>query len=115
MSEPIYLTAASRKERVEAVRRQLVAAWQQLSARLDDNWRAYLAPPSEVLTGQRVDATALRNTLQHYAVVASDRQYTVLAQSPEFAAAHQLFRGYADLQAAQSATRLTLPPPPTRN
>lgn len=99
----------------EAVRRQLVAAWQQLSARLDDNWRAYLAPPSEILQGQPVDATTLRNKLQQYAVVASDRQYALLAQTPEFAAAHQLFREYANLQAAQSATKLTLPPPPSRN
>ncbi len=101
--------------RVDAVRRQLVSAWQQLSARLDDNWRTYLALPNEVLTGQPVDATTLRNKLQQYAVVASDQKYAALTQSPEFESAYQLLREYADLQAAQSATKLTLPPPPSRN
>jgi len=108
-------TNARTVPQAEAVRQQLVSAWQQLSARLDDNWREYLAIPNELLTGQPVDATTLRNKLQQYAVIASDRQYAALAQCPEFTTAHQLFREYANLQAAQSATKLTLPPPPTRH
>jgi SH3 domain-containing YSC84-like protein 1 len=106
--------AAAAVPRVDAVRQQLTAAWHRLSARLDDNWRAYLAPPAEVLTGQPVDATALRNKLQQYAVVAADQKYAALTQSLEFESAHQLLHEYADLQATQSATKLTLPPPPTR-
>lgn len=98
----------------EVVRRQLVASWQRLSALLDDSWRTYLAPPNEVVLAQPVDATALRNKLQQYTVVASDQRYAALARSPEFAATHQLFREYVTLQAAQSATKLTLPPPPNR-
>jgi len=98
----------------ELVRRQFVAAWQRLSATLDERWREYLMPPREVLEGQPVDATVLRDKLQQYAVVASDQQYAALSQSPDFVAAYQLLRDYVSLQGAQSATRLTLPPPPSR-
>jgi lipid-binding SYLF domain-containing protein len=106
--------AASELPQAELVRHQLVSSWQELSAILDGRWREYLEPPREVLAGQRVDATTLRNKLQHYATVASDQQYAALAQSPEFAATYQLFREYVTLQASQSATKLTLPPPPSR-
>ena len=98
----------------EAVRRQLGLSWQKLSAILDDRWREYLEPPREVLVGQPVDATALRNKLQQYAAVAADQQYAALAQTPEFTATNQLLREYATLQTAQAATKLTLPPPPSR-
>ena len=98
----------------EAVRRQLGLSWQKLSAILDDRWREYLEPPREVLVGQPVDATALRNKLQQYAAVAADQQYATLAQTPEFTATNQLLREYATLQTAQAATKLTLPPPPSR-
>jgi hypothetical protein len=37
-----------------------------------------------------------------------------LAQTAEFTATNQLLREYAALQTAQSATKLTLPPPPSR-
>jgi hypothetical protein len=106
---------AAAVSQVGTVRQQFVSAWQQLSARLDDKWRAYLAPPSELLTGQPVDATALRDNLQQYAAIASDQKYAALAQSREFATAYQLLREYANLQATPSAAKLTLPPPPTRN
>jgi hypothetical protein len=74
-----------------------------------------LLPPNELLTGQPVDAAALRNKLDQYAAIAADRQYAALAQAQEFQAAYQLLREYVGLQASQSANKLTLPPPPTRN
>jgi lipid-binding SYLF domain-containing protein len=106
--------AALELPQVEAVRHQLVLSWQKLSAILDDRWREYLEPPREVLTGQPVDATVLRNKLQQYATVAADQQYAALAQTAEFTATNQLLREYVALQTAQSATKLTLPPPPSR-
>jgi SH3 domain-containing YSC84-like protein 1 len=98
---------------VEVLRRQLIASWQKLSALLDDRWKAYLAPPQELLDGQPVATTALRNKLQQYTAIAADQRYAMLSQSPEFAATHQLFREYVTLLSTQSATKLTLPPPPT--
>lgn len=106
--------AAPEPRQAELVRQQLVSSWQKLSAILDGRWREYLEPPREVLAGQPVEATNLRNKLQQYAIVASDQQYAALAQSPEFVATYQLFQEFVALQASQSATKLTLPPPPSR-
>lgn len=98
----------------ELVRRQLVTSWQRLSALLDDRWRGYLMPPREILEGQPVDATVLRNKLQQYTSVAMDPQYAALMQNPDFVATYHLFRDYVAAQTAQPATGLTLPPPPRR-
>ncbi|MFV1963785.1 MAG: lipid-binding SYLF domain-containing protein [Pirellulaceae bacterium] len=111
---PSATAKASETRQSESVRRQLVSSWQKLSARLDDRWKEYLAPPRDVLAGQPADTTTLRNKLQQYTLVASDRRYAALAESAEFAATHQLFREYVTLQATQSTTTLTLPPPPGR-
>lgn len=106
------LPAASTVSQAELVRQQLVTSWGRLSGVLDDRWRSYLSLPPEVLEGQPIDMASLQSKLQHYTAVASDQQYATLSRSPEFATTYHLLRDYVALQSSQSATRLTLPPPP---
>ena len=46
---PAVNNATSAVSKSELVRRQLASSWLRLSQLLDDRWRAYLAPPREVL------------------------------------------------------------------
>ncbi|NUQ65699.1 MAG: Ysc84 actin-binding domain protein [Pirellulales bacterium] len=102
----------------DAVRQQLAGAWQQLSARLDDGWRGYLALPPEILaTGPPPSDASIREALKRFDTAAADPQYRALAQMPEFQATHSALRVYASQPAAggqpQTSSRVTLPPPPT--
>jgi len=98
----------------DPVRRKLLASWQKLSSRLDDSWRAYLAPPNEVFVGEPIAATAIREKLQQYNAIATDSRYTTLANSAEFTEFYQQFTDYVTVQAPQDPAKLTLPPPPSR-
>ena len=100
-------------QRAQVVRRQMLASWQQLSSLLDDRWRVYLSPPSEVLNSEQVtDVRGLQQTIQNYAVVRSDPRYAVLTSHPQLATTHQLLQEYAALQSSQAERQLVLPPPP---
>ena len=100
-------------QRAQVVRRQMLTSWQQLSNLLDDRWRVYLSPPSEVLNSEQVtDPRGLQQTIQNYAVVRSDPRYAVLTSHPQLATTHQLLQEYAALQSSQAGRQLVLPPPP---
>ncbi len=99
----------------EAVRQQLVASWTQLSVLLDDQWKAYLALPAGLVTGQQTaSAEELEAALRRYAAIANNPQYASLVQRQEFATTYQLLRQYATVRSTE-AKRLNLPPPPTNN
>jgi lipid-binding SYLF domain-containing protein len=98
----------------ELVKRQLVSSWRKLSVRLDGRWNEYLALPNALLVGQPVDAVTLRAKLQQYDAVATNQQYRLMTQSPEFSATYQLLREYVALQPPPPNAKFALPPPPIR-
>ena len=96
----------------EMARRQLIASWQRMSLLLDEQWKAYLTLPADVVSrGQTARAEELNATLQRYASIAANPQYASLSQRHEFAATYQLLREYVTLQLTE-AKQLRLPPPP---
>jgi lipid-binding SYLF domain-containing protein len=96
-----------------AARRQLADVAGRLNTILDDNWQRYLVLPAEVYGGDRLPSTAaLDQSLRKFDRVATDPQYRLLAQRPEFRAAHDSLRRYMAAQTPQNAPTLALPPPP---
>ena len=80
---------------------------------LDTNWKTFLVPPAGVLkAGVNIDVEVLTATLQRYASVAANPQFSTLAQRPEFVTTHQLLREYVTLMSASANRTLMLPPPP---
>jgi lipid-binding SYLF domain-containing protein len=103
----------------DSARQQLATAWQQLNARLDGPWRAYLALPAGVtVPGPAPTEAALREVLHRFDTAAGDPRYQVVAQMPEFQLAHNRLRAYAAALTApppQTARRTPLPPPPSND
>jgi lipid-binding SYLF domain-containing protein len=96
-----------------AIRTQLAASSQKLSALLDPSWRAYLALPAEVYTGDRwASAESLRVSLDRYATVAADARFQNLAQHAEFRNTWSLLKQYAAAAPQPASQPLVLPPPP---
>jgi hypothetical protein len=86
---------------------------QQLLGLLDDNWKRFLALPSELVAGQgQISAAALTETINRYEAVVRDPQYQALTQRPEFRATLELLRKYRELSAIVSGSLPSLPPPP---
>lgn len=76
---------------LEATRRQLATAAQNLGSLLDESWRQYLALPRGVFTGEGVPtAESLRRSLRRFEAVADESKYSVLWQRREF---QQTYRG----------------------
>ena len=99
----------------EQVRQQLAKASQNLQGLLDDQWRAFLALPSEVyVPSQPTHKSALERALSNYETVAKDPSFAALAQRAEFKTTHQLLKEYASYQihAAAPSPQISLPPPP---
>lgn len=113
-SSPGQNRAVTGASQSEAVRQQLVSSWQSLAALLDDGWKSYLVLPGDVLSGEPVDARSLKQTLDHYALVAADGRYSALTGRSEFSVIYRLLRDFSALQPAGSTSMLTLPPPPRR-
>src|SRR5262249_7497023 len=75
------------------VQAKLATASQQLSAILDDRWKAYLALPPEVFGGPRPPSIeSLAQALNRYQEVSTNPQFSNLAQRPEFAETYQLLK-----------------------
>ncbi len=97
----------------QALCRQLAASSQQLAAIVDASWRAYLALPAELYSGDRPPAVqAVRVSLDRFASVAADPRYRSLSQRPEFQTTWCLLRQYAAMPQAKGTPPLSLPPPP---
>jgi lipid-binding SYLF domain-containing protein len=96
-----------------AIRTQLAASSQRLSAALDPSWRAYLALPAEVYSGDRwASAESLRVSLDRYATVAADPRFRNLAQHAEFRNTWSLLKQYSAAAPQPPSQPLVLPPPP---
>jgi len=97
----------------EELRERLASDAVKLQALLDRRWQAHLALPAEVYSADKhPSADALKATLQKFDQVAADARYRGLQQRPEFQAAHDDLRQYAEAIAAQTTSPLDLPPPP---
>jgi SH3 domain-containing YSC84-like protein 1 len=82
----------------------------ELNVALDDGWRAYLAIPNEVLTGNGTPSRdSLERTLARFDRVAKAPEYRVLGQRADFRATHEALHNYLRAEAPGVGS---LPPPP---
>jgi lipid-binding SYLF domain-containing protein len=95
-------------------RHALARASRRLEARLNDEWRRYLALPKEVFAdGGDPPHDSMRAALQRFDRTASDRRYQALTGRQEFRATHTDLRKYVEmLDAASPPAQIDLPPPP---
>jgi SH3 domain-containing YSC84-like protein 1 len=106
------LPASNNAADVQSAQRELADSWQRLAAILHDDWKQYLALPAEVYPTDRLrPAESLRQSLSRFDRVATNPQYKVLVQKPEFQQTYALLK---KLDAQQTPVMpLTLPPPPS--
>jgi lipid-binding SYLF domain-containing protein len=89
---------------------QLGKSARELNVALDDGWRAYLAIPNEVLTGNGTPSRdSLERTLARFDRVAQAPEYRVLGQRADFRATHEALHNYLRAEAPGVSS---LPPPP---
>jgi lipid-binding SYLF domain-containing protein len=94
-------------------RQTLSESTTKLYALLDEQWRQYLALPREALEGANPPShESLQTTLNHFEEVATDPRYRTLAARPEFKAAYDALKAYANELTAVPGQQLSLPPPP---
>ncbi|MEM9367716.1 MAG: lipid-binding SYLF domain-containing protein [Planctomycetota bacterium] len=101
----------NRLERPEIVQQQLLAIAPDLFRILDPEWQHYLALPLNPGSGNRLDASAIEQTLAKYDRVASDPQFAILASRPEFRSVHSVLKHLESALIPQGVT-MNLPPPP---
>lgn len=95
-------------------RQQLVASSQSLQSLLDENWKRFLALPSDLYAVGKVAAVPeLQAALDRFDAVARNPQYASLTQRDEFKSTYDRLKVYTSMRAASSGTRLALPPPPS--
>ena len=97
----------------ESLRRQLAASARQLDTILDQHWKAFLALPPDVYSGNRpINVAALGQSLSRFESVAWNPQYQALTQRPEFSATHELLKRCVQTPPPSASPALSLPPPP---
>ena len=97
-----------------AVRAELAAQAPRLHALLDENWKRYLALPTELYsTTTQPSPAALTDAISRYESVLRDPQYQALTQRPEFRSTLELLRRYREYSAVVATPRTSLPPPPS--
>lgn len=97
---------------VENLRRSLVQNAGELHAKLNPEWRRYLALPKGLQEpGSMPSAETLADVLKRYSHVNNSTDYQDLAQEPEFQRTWELLIEYEKAVTAKRPT-LKLPPPP---
>jgi len=97
-----------------AVRADLAVQAPQLHALLDDNWKRFLALPSELFSATaQPSPAALTDAIGRYESVLRDPQYQALTQRSEFRTTLELLRRYRECSAIVAGPGAFLPPPPT--
>ncbi|MFI4874285.1 MAG: lipid-binding SYLF domain-containing protein [Blastopirellula sp. JB062] len=112
--QPATETLGEATAQLNQLQAETAAAAQQLGAVLDENWRRYLALPTEVYTpGRQPSPQALEASLENFRRVMADPQYAQLAQRPDFRALVAKLEQYAAALAQPvDDGKLQLPPPP---
>ena len=100
-------------QNLETQRITILESAKALGPALNEEWRRYLALPTEFSTPNRQPAPqSLRFVLDRFDAVARDPRYRALSDRAEFGATRDaLARYYATITAAKPAS-LNLPPPP---
>jgi SH3 domain-containing YSC84-like protein 1 len=94
-------------------RQQLADSARRLDAVLDDNWRVFLALPTEAYGGDRPpNVEMIGQSLGKFERVAGDPRYQALTQRPEFRATREALKRYIAVQTSRQSPTLALPPPP---
>jgi lipid-binding SYLF domain-containing protein len=91
---------------------EAAAAWQQLSTRLDPQWREYLAPAGDALAGTGANPAALQTMVERYRTVAGNPSYAPLTTLPEFQTAQGALQKLLEWQQRAATGQIQLPPPP---
>jgi lipid-binding SYLF domain-containing protein len=98
---------------VEATRQNLVASAKQLGSLLDDQWRGYLALPTDIFTGAKLPSpAALDQTLMRFESIARDPRYQILNERNEFKQVLSLLQQYKQQVSAFASPLGQLPAPP---
>lgn len=95
----------------EVLRTQITQIAPRLYQLLDDQWTNYLALPISMVRGENPSPEDLKQTIDHFAAVATNPQYQTLAARPEFRSVESLLQHYQQSLTA-TAGSLNLPPPP---
>ena len=94
---------------LEATRRELATAAEQLGRLLDDSWRRYLSLPKGVLSGEGVPSVeSLEQSLMRFERVTRDSRYSVLLEREEFQQVYGLLRTYVE-QVRKRSSEAALP------
>lgn len=113
---PPPAAAAAAPADLAAVRAELAAQSPQLHALLDDNWKRFLALPTELFSpAAQPSPAALTEAIGRYESVLRDPQYQALTQRPEFRQTLELLRRYRELSSLVAGPGVLLPPPPPAN
>jgi hypothetical protein len=92
----------------------LIESVTKLYALVDQQWKTYLALPSEVFSGPNPPQYEfLKPSLDRFDNVATDPKYRALASRPEFKAAHDALKAFAREYTAVPGQQLSLPAPPS--
>lgn len=98
----------------EPTRQALIDSVTKLYALVDQQWKTYLALPSEVFSGPNPPQYEfLKPSLDRFDEVATNPKYRALAQRPEFKAAHDALKVFAREYTAVPGQQLSLPAPPS--
>lgn len=110
VAAPVQIPTVDPVARARDVCLQLAASSQRLTAIVDPQWKAFLALPPEMLTGEPLPTReTVSDVLARYRSVALSDQYAALTARPEFGETLQLLQQL--LEAIPAAT-VSLPPPP---
>lgn len=113
--QPASLAQDHAVSEADALRGQLARVAPELYELVDPQWRAYLALPADVFTGNgHASMESLKRSLAHFDAVAANPQYGVLTERPEFQSTHGLLKHYISARSERGGP-LNLPPPPGKD
>lgn len=110
--QPSTIVQQHRATNADVLRNQLTQLAPEMYELMDDQWKNYLALPSQVfLTGPHPSAAEVGAAVERFNRVATDPAFAKLAARPEFQSVHAMLKHYQQSLNPQS-TNLQLPAPP---
>ncbi|MEX1042498.1 MAG: lipid-binding SYLF domain-containing protein [Pirellulaceae bacterium] len=100
---------------IEQLRGDLSRSSTELAAMLPDDWKRFLALPTQVYEdGAHPSLNSLQVAAGNFATVSADPKFAQLTQRPEFRQSQQLLNAYVEAlrQAEATPGQIQLPPPP---